>query len=73
MTRLVPPTGGLHLPVDRRALLRASSILAGAGVLGIAGRPLWADEVFDVLEPQWTAAQIDWTQQKGKTITVGAL
>ena len=73
MTRLVPPTGGLHLPVDRRALLRATSILAGAGVLGLAGRPLWADEVFDALKPQWTAAQIDWEQQKGKTITVGAL
>ncbi|MFO1068072.1 MAG: extracellular solute-binding protein [Geminicoccaceae bacterium] len=70
---ILPPVGGLHLPVSRRSLLGATALLAGAGVLGRGGRPVWAQDVFEEIKPQWTAAQIDWMQQKGKSITIGAL
>ncbi len=66
------PCGGLHLPVDRRALLRATGLLAGAGLLASTGRPVWAADVFEEMKPQWSAAKIDWMQQKGRTLVLGA-
>lgn len=72
-TRRVPPSGGLHLPIGRRSLLRATSILAAAGVLGSRGKPLWAADVYEEMRPQWQAAQIDWMQAKGTTITLAGV
>ncbi len=64
--------GGMHLLIDRRSLLRATTLLSSAGLLGISGVPLWAADVFEEIKPQWTAAKIDWMQQKGKKIVLGA-
>jgi multiple sugar transport system substrate-binding protein len=60
------------LPIDRRALLRATALLSAAGLIGVGSRPIWAADVFEAMKPQWTAAKIDWMQQKGKTIVLGA-
>lgn len=65
-------SGGMHLAIDRRGLLRATTLLSSAGLLGISGVPLWAADVFEEMKPQWTAANIDWMQQKGKKIVLGA-
>ena len=68
----LPGPGGLHLPIDRRSLLRATAILSSAGLLGVGGVPVSAAEVFDEMKPQWAAAKIDWMQQKGKKLVLGA-
>lgn len=74
MTRLLfPPSGGLHLPITRRGMLRASAVLAGAGLLSAKGAPLWAQDVYAEFEPLWKAAAIDWTRHSGTTIQIGAL
>ena len=73
MSSIHRPAGpGLHLPIDRRALLRATALLAASGVIGTVGRPVWAADVFEEFKPQWAAAGIDWMQQKGKTLVLGA-
>jgi multiple sugar transport system substrate-binding protein len=64
---------GLHLTVDRRSLLRSSAILAGAGLIGAGGTPVWSAEAFDDLKAQWTKAAIDWQQQKGKSIVLAGV
>ena len=33
-------SGGMHLPIDRRSLLRATTVLASAGLLGSGGGPV---------------------------------
>ena len=72
MPRHAPTGTGLHLPIDRRSLLRASAILSAAGLIGMPDRPLWSADVFDEYKPQWTAANIDWMQHKGTTLVLGA-
>ncbi len=67
------PTSGLHLPIGRRSLIKASAILAGAGLIGIKGRPLWAADLFKEVRPRWQAAQIDWMQEQGKSITLAGV
>ena len=67
---LRPPAGGLHLPIDRRSLLRAGSILSAAGVLALHSRPLRAADAFEEMKQHWQAAQIDWMQEKGKSIVL---
>lgn len=68
----LPGPGGLHLPIGRRSLLRATAILSSAGLLGAGGVPVSAAAVFDEMKPQWAAAKIDWMQQKGKKLVLGA-
>lgn len=67
-----PPTGGLHLPISRRSLLRSAATIAGAGVLTLSGSKLWA-ATFEEVGSQWTSADIDWKSQSGKNIVVGAV
>ena len=38
----LPGPGGLHLPIGRRGLLRATAILSSAGLLGAGGVPVFA-------------------------------
>lgn len=68
------PRGGLHLAVDRRSFLRASTILAVAGLAGLnTAVPLYAQENTAELVKLYADAKIDWQQQKGKTIVLGGL
>ena len=67
-----PAGHGLHVPIDRRSLLRATALLSAAGIIDAVAGPVWADDVFDQMKPRWAAADVDWMQQKGKTLVLGA-
>ena len=67
-----PPIGGLHLPISRRSLMRSAAVVAGAVVLSLSGRDLWA-ATFEEVGTQWTSADIDWKSQDGKTIVLAAV
>jgi multiple sugar transport system substrate-binding protein len=74
MSRLLyPPSGGLHLPITRRGILRASAILAGAGLLSSRAIPVWAQDAYAEFEPLWKSAAFDWTRYSGTTLQIGAL
>lgn len=70
---VLPPKGGLHLPINRRSLLRATALLSGAGLLSVRGVPVWASDVFEDVRAQWESAKIDWKRQSGKTIVLNGV
>lgn len=74
MTRsILPPKGGLHLPIDRRALLRATALVTGAGLLSLKGIPAFAQEAAEKAKAEYASAKIDWKSQTGKTIVLAGL
>lgn len=74
MSNLKMPVGGLHLSIDRRSFLRATSILAAAGVIGLrSGTPLHAAENTAELVKLYADPKIDWQKEKGKAIVLGGL
>lgn len=70
---ILPPKGGLHLPIDRRALLRATAIVTGAGLLSFSGMPAFAQAAAEAAAAEYAAAKIDWKQQTGKKIVLAGL
>ncbi|WP_018182148.1 ABC transporter substrate-binding protein [Kaistia granuli] len=70
---VLPPKGGLHLPITRRSLLQATAILSGAGILSVHGVPVFASEVFDDIKGQWESAKMDWKRQSGATIVLNGV
>ncbi|HEV7255235.1 MAG TPA: extracellular solute-binding protein [Mesorhizobium sp.] len=74
MTRsILPPPSGLHLPIDRRALLRATALVTGAGLLSLRGVSAWAQDAAEAAAADYAAAKIDWKSQTGKTIVLAGL
>lgn len=74
MNKMKMPQGGLHMAIDRRSFLRATSILAAAGVVGLrSALPLHAQENTAALVKLYADAKINWQKEKGKTIVLGGL
>ncbi|MBN9233962.1 MULTISPECIES: ABC transporter substrate-binding protein [Phyllobacteriaceae] len=74
MDKVKMPTGGLHLAVDRRSFLRATSILAAGGVIALhSGLPVYAQENSTELLKLYAGAKVDWQRYKGQTIVLGGL
>jgi multiple sugar transport system substrate-binding protein len=70
---ILPPRGGLHLPIDRRALLRATAIITGAGLLSARGLPAFAQEAAEAAAAEYAAAGIDWMRASGQSIVLAGL
>jgi multiple sugar transport system substrate-binding protein len=68
----LPLAGRSSLLLRRRGLLQSAAALSGAAVLGISGGTAWADAMDDA-KPDWSAAGIDWQQQKGKRLLLAAV
>lgn len=62
-----------HLNLTRRHFVKASSALAGAGILSSYGLPLYASSHIDEMMKMYQSANIDWQSQKGSTIVLSAL
>ncbi len=74
MDNIKIPTGGLHLAIDRRSFLRATSILAAGGTIMLrSGLPVHAQENSAELLKLYADAKVDWQKHKGQTIVLGGL
>jgi multiple sugar transport system substrate-binding protein len=67
------PARAIHPPISRRAMLKGAAAFVGYGFVPPT-RCLPAEvRTPDRFSSRWTAAKIDWTRHKGKTIVVAAV
>ena len=71
---ILPPNRNPFKKLTRRDFVKATAVLAGAGVLStFNGLPVYAKANMDELMPMFAKANIDWKQAAGTEIIVGGL